>query len=535
MKYARKILSGLTALSVFVSMSMPTFATSISAYEYDPDLPLGIATDFHMFIHNDAELNAHCFGNIAVGNLTSVNSTFGQAYVDDDASGNRVLKNDMVNYVKNLSTNLNITFYGDPFVFGKDAEISITDNGHKNKATMNGFSTTELSFSDCTMYVEDESTPFINLDKEFNNLKALSKEYADAKNSSDVQTSFDMNSAEIKVLTEGVNVKNLKFTDTIAICNNAIFNVVIDNLDKTTLVVNVDMAGAGNEVSVPVRTRLNGQGNKERCDTENSKILWNFYDSSKKDQVYNGTLNFPNEWVGSIMAPGAKVNLYSNFDGTLIADSCSIKGESHSWYYSGSKPEDEATTKATTEPTTASTSEPTTASTTEPTTVSTTEPTTASTTEPTTASTTEPTTVSTEVTTTPESTTTSEVTTTPESTTTTSEVTTTTVVNSEEVTTTVATSIPLVTIPENPTPEQIRRTLAYIDELLKRDDLTDEQRDELNRLRRTLALMINNVDMVDTGTDDGKSLPVVLGGLFLALGVYGFISRRKLLNNSKTK
>ena len=133
--------------------------------------------------------------------------------------------------------------------------------------------------------------------------------------------------------------------------------------------------------------------------------------------------------------------------------------------------------------------------------------------------------------TTPKSTTTARTkpskttTTTTSANTTTPKVTTTTSVASDEVTTTVATSIPLVTIPENPTPEQIRRTLAYIDELLKRNDLTDEQRDELHRLRKTLSLMLE--DAVDTGTDEGKAVPICAGGILILLAGYSFLSRKK--------
>ncbi len=646
LKYARKVLSGLTALLLFVSISMPTFATSISEYEYDSDLPLGIATGFHMFIHNDAAINAHCFGNIAVGNLTSANSTFGQALLKD-AKGNGIRKNNMVNYVEKLSTNLCVTFYGDPFVFGKGAEIVLTDNGNKNKVVMNGFLTTEMPFKDCTMYVENGSKPFIDLDKEFDNLNDLSKEYVNAKNSSDVQTKFEMNSAEIKALAEGVNVKNLKFKDSIALCNNAILNVILDDTEKTTLIVNVDMAGAGNEVWVPVRTRFNGQGNKERYDSENSKILWNFYDSSKENQVYNGTLNFPNEWVGSVMAPGAKVNFYSNFDGTLIADSCSISGESHSWYYSGKNTDEKKTTMVTTKQTTTTTSKATTTSTstttskvtttstsmttskvtttptttttskvtttptttttskvtTTPTTTTTSKVTTTPTTTTTSKVTTTPTTTTTsKVTTTPTTTTTSKVTTTPTTTTTskvtttpttttTSEVTTTTPTTTitSEVTTTTPTStatsvvttvtptstttsqvttttpVSTVTTPVTTTSEVSTSTVAtttgvvtttlpvtsnattvtskrtYATRVLARVVVKKSDRhssevdsDDTPTNKQVLALTVDKTaDMPDTGTEDGKALPIVLGGLFLVMGIYGFVNRRKLLSNSE--
>ena len=93
-------------------------------------------------------------------------------------------------------------------------------------------------------------------------------------------------------------------------------------------------------------------------------------------------------------------------------------------------------------------------------------------------------------------------------------------------TVTTTTTTPLVIVPENPTPQQIRRTLAYIDELLKKPDLTNDQKNELKKLRRTLALML---EMPNTGTEDRKATPIVLGGLLLAMGLYGFFNRRKLI------
>ncbi len=508
-KCIKRIFSGLTALSLLLIISLPVFAVfELPEYKYDADLPLGIATDFHMFIRKDANINAHCFGNIAVGNLVSINSTFGQALVKDD-DGKETVKNDFPNYIKNLSTGFSTAFYGNPFVFGKGAKVVLTDNGNKNKVQMNGFSTTEMPPKDCKLFVEDESKPYIDLDKEFENLKNLSKEYANAKNSDNVQTKFEMNSAEIKTTADGVHVKNIKYKDTIALCNHALLNVLVSDTSKTTLIVNVDLAGTGDEVYVPVRVRFNGEANKERCDVENSKILWNFYDSSKADKVYNGTINFPNEWIGSIMAPGAKVNFSSNFDGTLIAESCSINGESHSWYYTGEKPEDVTPTKPTdpTDPTKPSVTPTKPSDPTDPSVTPTKTPTKPTQTKPTetTKVTVKPTTVVTG-----ENSTTTSATTAPE----------------PLIVTNTVTTTPLVTVPENPTPQQIRRTLAYIDELLKKPDLTEEQKKELKSLRRTLALML---EMPNTGTEDRKATPVVLGGLLLAMGLYGFFNRRKLI------
>ena len=543
-KCIKRILSGLTALSLLLIISLPVFAVfELPEYKYDADLPLGIATDFHMFIRKDANINAHCFGNIAVGNLVSINSTFGQALVKDD-DGKETVKNDFPNYIKNLSTGFSTAFYGNPFVFGKGAKVILTDNGNKNKVQMNGFSTTEMPPKDCKLFVEDESKPYIDLDKEFENLKNLSKEYANAKNSDNVQTKFEMNSAEIKTTADGVHVKNIKYKDTIALCNHASLNVLVSDTSKTTLIVNVDLAGTGDEVYVPVRVRFNGEANKERCDVENSKILWNFYDSSKADKVYNGTINFPNEWIGSIMAPGAKVNFSSNFDGTLIAESCSINGESHSWYYTGEKPEDVTPTKPTdpTDPTKPSVTPTKPSDPTDPTKPSVTPTKPSDPTDPIKPSVT-PTKPSdptdpTDPSVTPTKTPTKPTQTKPTETTKVT-VKPTTVVTGENSTTTSATTAPeplivtntvtttpLVTVPENPTPQQIRRTLAYIDELLKKPDLTEEQKKELKSLRRTLALML---EMPNTGTEDRKATPVVLGGLLLAMGLYGFFNRRKLI------
>ncbi|MCQ2529073.1 MAG: hypothetical protein MJ108_08185 [Saccharofermentans sp.] len=60
-----------------------------------------------------------------------------------------------------------------------------------------------------------------------------------------------------------------------------------------------------------------------------NKIFLNIYDSSASDGVFRGTINVKERSYGTIIAPGATVNLGSNWNGVVVANNIKIDAEYH--------------------------------------------------------------------------------------------------------------------------------------------------------------------------------------------------------------
>jgi len=60
-------------------------------------------------------------------------------------------------------------------------------------------------------------------------------------------------------------------------------------------------------------------------------LLWNFYDGTKDNKLYDGEVILDRPFQGSILAPKATVTANQNFDGNVAANVVNINAESHRW------------------------------------------------------------------------------------------------------------------------------------------------------------------------------------------------------------
>ncbi len=104
------------------------------------------------------------------------------------------------------------------------------------------------------------------------------------------------------------------------------------------LVINVDCEGSS--VTLPDQINLYIGGSAAtfgEVDRDTGYVLWNFYNCDEANITATAM-------VGSILAPGANLTLEGNACGTFIADSITVKGETHTRPFHGKfKPSDDTT------------------------------------------------------------------------------------------------------------------------------------------------------------------------------------------------
>lgn len=110
----------------------------------------------------------------------------------------------------------------------------------------------------------------------------------------------------------------------------------------TNVIINVDTKGQDHYV-VNSQIKLiynNGKTNDnvERPNQEteyfdDNHLLWNFYDSTAADKLFDGKLDIDRPFQGSVLAPKAEVTANANLDGNIVADKVVVNAETHRWDY----------------------------------------------------------------------------------------------------------------------------------------------------------------------------------------------------------
>lgn len=301
---------------------------------------LGYASKFHIFA-NEATLNAHTNGNVAVGNLYG-NVNFGTNVTED-----KLVDKD-ISYVENVHNLANSSFVNktdsrsNKVIFGVDSDIKLGENG--NNPSVNG---TKIDHLDNDEIYQDRGTnKYIDFKEYFEELEQASSDLANSHTTVSIKNS-DFPDRNQRV----INLENYEPTN-----NQIVIDLDADVLDMdtpltiaglssdkggTTIIINVDGNGV-NPLNVNSQIKLiynhgDGSNNVERPNQEteffdDNHLLWNFYDSSASDNQFAGDIEINRPFQGSILAPDATINIHQNLDGNIVADKVNVLGgETHRW------------------------------------------------------------------------------------------------------------------------------------------------------------------------------------------------------------
>ncbi|WP_164505128.1 collagen-binding domain-containing protein [Companilactobacillus hulinensis] len=343
-----------------------TFANDIKNYSesdktgfnlHPEDNELGYAAYFHIFA-NEAHLSTHTNGNVATGLLdgqVNFGTNIKEELVDYDVS-----------YIQKISK-----IAGSSFVSG--------GSNRQNKIVFGNGIAIDVSNPDRPLVTFGDNDEQVYIDhlkaKETFQDKAgqpVYIDFADMFNNYLEPKSQELATREPSTFESGKKalITNSQFED-----NN---NRVIDLMDMTpdkdnqiviylspdvlqqstpltirglaslpegpTVILNVDTQGSNlplnqsNNQQYTVGSQIkviyddgNDRNNHETEYFGDNHLLWNFYDSTASDKLFDGNIDFNNTFQGSVLAPKADVTVHHNLDGNIVADKVNIKGESHRW------------------------------------------------------------------------------------------------------------------------------------------------------------------------------------------------------------
>lgn len=299
---------------------------------------LGYAAYFHIFA-NEATLNAHTNGNVAVGHLTGK--------VNFGTNTHEKLLNKDISYIQNFDQLASSLFVssGDTrenkVIFGSESTIDVSD---ANRPLVNGTYIDHLVASE--VYEDKGSNKYIDFASEFAKLESKSTELANKDPQVSAKNSDfpDRNQRVINLDNYQPNDKNQIVINLDSDVLAADTPLTIYGLSKdaggTNVIINVDTNGQDQyTINSQIKLIYNDGSSKvpeERPNQEteyfdDNHLLWNFYNDESGDKLYDGMINIDRPFQGSILAPNATVNANQNVDGNIVADKVNVNAETHRW------------------------------------------------------------------------------------------------------------------------------------------------------------------------------------------------------------
>ncbi|KAE9558756.1 collagen-binding domain-containing protein [Companilactobacillus kimchii] len=307
----------------------------------DPDIEknneLGYASYFHIFAR-EAQLKAHTNGNVAVQHLDG-GVNFGTNTTEQG------LLNKDISYIQNITNIAQSSFVssGDTrenkVVFGENVDIDISN---PNRPTVDGKDMDHLVAQE--VYQDKDGNYYIDFDKYFQELEDKSTELSNKDSQMTITNGDfpDMNQRVIDLSRFEPDENNQIVLNLDPEVLNMATPLTIYGLSKdaggTNIIVNVDTKGV-DEYKINSQIKLiysDGSTSEERPNQEteyfdDNHLLWNFYDSTKDDNLYEGTVNVDKPFQGSVLNPKGTIIANQNLDGNIIADKVVVNAETHRW------------------------------------------------------------------------------------------------------------------------------------------------------------------------------------------------------------
>ena len=278
---------------------------------YYANRKLGIAGSFHLVAFNSLTLSAHTNGNVLAKSLTA-NVNFGTNGLANELS-----------YVQNYAKVNGVSASSNAHVLalGSGVKVSLTDNG--NAFAING---TKLDRPKNVWQDNDTAAlPFINLASVKSECQSISSLISGYANANVTASLSDMNNRSLTLTAPtGVGVYNFTAAQVNGYASTDLKLMGFTSGNSGSMIINVNCSGVTSLTLPNVRMFVDGTEatTSEVTDFANGRVLWNFYNIS--GLTINAKL-----MKGSILAPGATVNLNQNLNGTVVADTITVYAESH--------------------------------------------------------------------------------------------------------------------------------------------------------------------------------------------------------------
>lgn len=298
--------------------------------EFYRENPLGIIGGFHLVGFESVETRAHTNGNILTDKL-KYQSNFGTNNLPKEVSYFRQLETQAGSLVMGNDRDRSVT------VIGRSINVGTTDNG--NAWTLNGKKVDRPSKRNNPNGLwQDDAADFIDLAQVKADTEEINRELSYYTDANTIAHFEDGNNQYLEILDpSGVNVFNLNPN---WLSGNSPLRIRgFEHGKRATAIINVDLRGHNdfqlNKGSLLYYTDGSQAATWEVTEWQDGNVIWNFYDSSKSDRQYRGTLSNNEATTALMLAPNATYDIRSNLNGSVIAKKIIVSAESHRTDFTG--------------------------------------------------------------------------------------------------------------------------------------------------------------------------------------------------------
>lgn len=308
-----------------------TNANTYEKTDFYKENPLGIIGGFHLVGFESVQTKAHTNGNLLTNKL-KYESNFGTNNLEKEVSYFRQLESNASSYVMGNDKNKSV------IVIGKGINVGTADHGQS--WTLNNTKADRPSKTNNPNGLwQDDTTEFVNLAQVKADTEQINRELSYyTENANVVPHLEDGNNQWLEILDpSGVNVFNL---DPSKLSGNSPFRIRgFEKGKHATAIINVDLKGRNDfqltKGSLLYYTDGTQAATSEVTEWQDGNVIWNFYDSSKHDRQYQGTLSNNEATTALMLAPNANYDIKSNLNGTVIAKNIIVSAESHRTDFTG--------------------------------------------------------------------------------------------------------------------------------------------------------------------------------------------------------
>ncbi|MCR5498947.1 MAG: choice-of-anchor A family protein [Acetatifactor sp.] len=338
------VLLSVTLLTLFCGDSSERFVHAAPGVTYEVDSSIhnvrNLMDQFGYIIFKDLTTHGHQHANVMVGEF------IGQEGSEIGNNSECTIRNELrskgesfTNFIRTIryvDRELKFGYQKDELIVG--SQYTLRKNGNENY--ING----KKVDSSGTVRQETATKQYIDLDNLQKSFAKYSRQLAGMDPSvtvnrkrgsnSNVDVNLtDMNKLKITVKqTSGMAVVNLKADDLSYFEEHTLIVDYTGSSNKAGILINVDLKGKSSFTALSLSVSYNGKTKalgEKAYGSDDNRIYWNFYDSSKSDKQFSGTISVNGDFDGTIIAPYATLKTINGINGTAVANKAEIKGESH--------------------------------------------------------------------------------------------------------------------------------------------------------------------------------------------------------------
>ncbi len=316
-----RILSGLITMLlvfglVFGSLGMTSQANNVT-YKKGASLNdlVSVMQNYCFIAFDTIDMTGHQHGNVLADKMTGNGCEYTTRVRYGFTNDNYIRK-----FVNLSSGDIKIGYAGNNDSLYVGEEYSITKNG--KKYYVDGHKVVDSP----NVYADTANEKYINLEELQDSFATYNAQLASQK--TDKNASLSGSNIAVDIST-GAAYLNLNASGVNSLQND--MRVYFPKNSSSILIVNVDLAGGvwnRDVFKVFDGENLLTQYEKDVVNNVN-RVYYNFYDSSRSDGQYTGTLTMKGSGPGTVIAPNASVTLESTQCGVYITKNLKARMECH--------------------------------------------------------------------------------------------------------------------------------------------------------------------------------------------------------------